>query len=59
MAKAKPVARTRRAYEYDHQYGLGLHPGRASKASKRSASQAETSRRPTKSKTIARGAKKR
>ena len=59
MAKAKAVARARRAYEYDHHYGLGLHPGRASKASERKTARGETSQRPTKSKTTARGAKKR
>ena len=40
MAKAKPLARKRRAYEYDHHYGLTLTGKKAAKltrSTKRSA----------------------
>ena len=40
MAKTKPVARKRRAYEYDHHYGLTLTGKKAAKrarSAKRSA----------------------
>jgi hypothetical protein len=40
MAKAKPVARKRRAYEYDHQYGVtltGKKTAKRARSTKRSA----------------------
>jgi len=59
MAKVKAVARKRRPYEYDHQYGSSLHVGRAGKASRGGVSQGGTSPRPARAIKVKRAAKKR